>query len=210
MTTTIFAPWLPNDTSQLARVTTIQIEMQHRWSVYSEYAYASGVGTKLNSIPHNFWGRGHPVESLYRIPRLAHFVDTTGCTPVPQRRHRGIPRSHHQIQIIGRCDHTTYWLGPKGEPLILTEPYRLNAEEVQSEISQYNLTAIVLPNPGIYAGGNNSSYSVLMGLPEHKDMLRSTLMLLHDNGWPAMSEVVEMDWVPALQFSKQQAQGVQL
>ena len=198
----LFAPWLTEGTCPIARVHVAKIKMQHPLEVYDQYDYTCGTHAKLNTIPRHLWGRGEPNQSFYRIPRLVQLVDATGCAPVPRTP------SHHRIRTIRHCDHSTYWLGPDDEPLILTEPYWPTETEIQAEIFERNLTAIVLPAPGVYAGGHNYTQSVLMGLPEHKDRLQQISTQIHSAGWPTIGDVVEMDWANALKLSKQQAQEV--
>jgi len=198
----ILAPWLTNGIPAHILVSATEIEMQHPWTVYLRYDFVSGVGPNLNAIPKHVWGRGHPNESLLRVPRLVFFVDVTGCRPIQQEHRQGAPRSHHTIETIAHCDHTSYWRGPNGEPFILTEPYAFGVGELQAEIAQRNLTGILLPAPGIYAGCNNSTRSLLMGLPEHQETLRHISTQLNGSEWPRIGPIEEMDWVSALQLSK--------
>lgn len=207
MKNNLFSPWHTVDTMSPARVTTLQVEMRHPWPHYSGYCYASEVGDNLNHIPQHLWGHGAPREDLSRAQRLIHFCDTTGCRPKPERR-AGIPRSHHSIETIDYCDHTTYWLGPNGEPLILTEPYA-SETEIEAEIVTRHLTAIVVPAPGIYAGGKNGTQSVLMGLPKDQGLLGAISKQLNEAGWPNTGLLREMSFAEALKLSKQQARGVQ-
>lgn len=208
MSTIFFSPWWANGRSGPARVSAIKIAARHQWDTYAAYPYTHGVDAKLSHIPQHQWGDGKTREGLFRLPRLVHFCDSTGCRPNPPGRRAGIPRSHHPIKTINRCDHTTYWLGPNGEPLILTEPYNPSQEEIEAEFIQRNLTAIVLPAPGIYAGGYNWSKSVLMGLPEDQGLLDAISIQLNETGWPDTGVVREMSFEEALKLSKQQAREV--
>lgn len=200
----IFAPCRPKRNTDPVRVFMANISMRDSWLQYAEYVYARGVDTKLNRIEeHRWWAGSQTPETLLRAPRLVHFSDVTGCRPIAPDRKYGTPRSHHPIREITHCDHTTYWLGPNGEPLLLTEPYR-KAKDIELDIKQRQLNAIVLPHPGIYAGEKNSTCSVLMGLPQHADLLREIADKLEGILWPSIGIVVEMNWSDALALSKAQ------
>lgn len=189
-------------------VLALKVQAAQPWEAYKNYGYVWGIGPKLNSIEQHTWTRLCFSEPLQRAPRLTHFCDTTGCRPLNPHINIRTLHSHHSIQTVAHCDHTTYWLGPNDEPLILTEPYIPSFSDIKSEIQQRQLSAIVLPTPGIYAGGDNWTSSVLMGLPEHQSLLNQITLSLNVTRWPKTNGIVELSWDAALKLSKDQAQEV--
>jgi len=208
MNSIFFSPWQIAARPGTARVTAILVKTQSPWETYAPYGYLHGIDTKINRIQKHEWGAGQPRETLYRAVRVVHFADATHCSPMPRPRKGGIPPSHRLIKTIAYCDHTTYWLGPNSEPLILTEPYR-PSQEIETEIIKRNLTAIVLPAPGIYAGGDNWTASVLMGLPEDRGLLDAISKQFNETGWPDTGVAREMSFDEALKLSGLQAREVQ-
>lgn len=87
----------------------------------------------------------------------------------------------------------------------MTEPYWPSKEEIEEEILVKALTAIVLPYPGIYAGGENWTTSVLMGLPEHTELLWAIEKQLTKCPKAPFAAVKAMSFAEALILSKQQA-----
>jgi len=205
MKTKLLAPWCVNDQCYRVNVSSIEIELQRPWRVYLNYPYLAGVDTELSRIPRHCWGLTEPGNELFRVPRVVHFVDASGCIPVSQEEKT--PPAFYRIRTIEDRDHTTYWYGPSGEPFILREPYDPDRAEIEEEIKARKLSAVVLPDPGLYAGGDGQTCSVLMGLPEDCATLHDIVATLNLTGWPAMPEVKTMDWIDAARLSKTKARG---
>ena len=205
MKTNLLAPWRVNDQCGAANVAVIEIALGRPWQAYLNYPYLSGVDTKLARIPSHCWGLTKPGEELFRVPRVVHFVDVTGCIPVSPAKKT--PPAFYKIRTIEDCDHMTYWHGPDGEPFILTEPYYPDRAEIEDEIKARKLSAVLLPDPGLYAGGEGQTCSILMGLPEDCATLHKIAATLNLSGWPAMPNVTTMDWRDAERLSKAKARG---
>lgn len=201
MYTHIFSPWFSDGPLSPVRVSVIRISMKELWATYRNYSHLLGVDTKLTRIPKHLWGNKKPHESLFRAHRLVTFCDVTGCLPLD--RARKYP-AHLRLKTIAHCDHTTYFTDAYGAPLILTEPYSPSREEIEEELWVKGLTGILLPYPGIYAGGKNWTTSVLMGLPEHTSLLSEIEKQLEFTEFPTDVTVKEMSFEDALILSKQQ------
>lgn len=199
-------PWRVEERGYRVTVSVIELDLQHPWPTYLQYDYVHGVDTKLSRIPQHCWGLKNPGEELYRVPRVAHFVDVTGCTPAPSNRKT--PKVFHQIHTVEHLDHVTYWHGPNGEPFVLAEPYWPRRAKLEVEIAERGLCAAILPAPGLYAGGDGRTTSVLMGLPEHRANLLAIVTALNLTGWPPMPKIRDVDWIEATRLSKAQARGV--
>jgi hypothetical protein len=122
-------------------------------------------------------------------------MDATGCTPISVTT---CPKSHNDIKLIDKPDHLTYWHGPKGEPLLLVEPYS-SLEDMQAEITGSGLTALVLSDPGIYGGGNGKTSSVLLANPRNEECL---LHLSTVEWQKPLGEVIDINWFEALNLGK--------
>jgi len=169
-TKTLFVNYKSPENIDYKCILGLQVQMKEAWQCYSNYIYCKDIFTNINeSSYHEF--NPCPKESLPRAQRLIQFCDITNCKPI--KSNEEISLTHGNIKRISSCDHTTYWYGPGLEPLILTEPYSPSATEIQNEITAKKLAAIILPAPGIYAGGNNYTHSVLMGMPQHIELLKS-------------------------------------
>ena len=155
----LLAPWSVNRQQGVLRVKTVQVSASLTWGTYYQYQYLFGIGVKLHRIPrHNCGNAESAMEQLKRAQRLIHFVDATGYKPLSVET---CPKAHQEIVLLDYPDHLTYWHGPKGEPLVLVEPYT-SIEDLELEIARRGLTALVLPHPGIYGGGRGKTTSVLL------------------------------------------------
>ena len=201
----IFSPWFTDGPLSPVRVSAIRVSMQEPWEAYRNYAYTYGVDSKLTRIPQHLWGIKKPLESLYRVQRLVTFCDLSGCFPASRSSKS---RRHRRIKTIASCDHTTYFADPYDSPLILTEPYSPKRGEIEEELWVKGLTGIVLPYPGIYAGGKNWTTSVFMGLPEQASLLSEIEKHLVSADFEKAVTVKEMNFEEALILSKQQAREV--
>ena len=201
----IFSPWFAYGPFSEVRVSTIRVCMQKPWGNYRNYSHLLGIDTKLTRIPKNLWGNKKPSESLLRAERLITFCDVAGCLPLNRSRKS---RDHIRVKTIAHCDHTTYFADAYGAPLILTEPYSPTRGEIEEELWVKGLSGIVLPYPGIYAGGKNWTTSVLMGLPEHTSLLSEIEERLVLADVVKAVTVKEMSFEEALMLSKQQAREV--
>jgi hypothetical protein len=192
----LMAPWLANRQQQVLRVKVVQVDAALTWSAYYRYTYLVGVGLKLHRIPRHICGNAaSAVEQLERAQRLISFMDTTGCRPLAAEE---CPESHCDIPELDWPDHFTYWLGPDGEPLVLIEPYT-SLEELQEEISARKLTALVLPNPGIYGGEGGQTTSVLLAAPQNAGCLHQLSVI----EWcKPLGAVQDISWFEALNLGK--------
>jgi len=160
----IFAPYVRDNDRRLASVLVIEVPMAQRWTVYDKYLYAWGVSNRLSGVGYSNWDSLRTaLEQLDRAHRLVEAMDKTGFTPKSTQR---TPRAHKDIKLLNNPDHMTYWAGPKGEPLVLIEPYTPR-EDLLEEIEARGLTAWVMPQPGIYGGAGGKSTSVFLTTPEH-------------------------------------------
>ncbi len=201
----IFSPWFADGPFSEVRVSAIRVHMREPWEAYRNYSHLLGIDTKLTRIPKHLWSSRRPRESLLRAERLITFCDVAGCLPLDRSRKS---RDHLLVKTIAHCDHTTYFADPYGAPLILTEPYSPTRGEIEEELRVKELTAIVLPYPGIYAGGKNWTTSVLMGLPEQEGLLSEIEERLVSADVEKAVTVKEMSFEEALMLSKQQAREV--
>jgi len=160
----LFAPYIKDPQRRLAAVLMLEVQMVHSWAVYGKYQYVWAASNKLNHIGQFNWDSVRTaLEQLDRGHRLVEFVDKSGFRPKATQR---TPRSHANIKLLDNPDHLTYWEGPKGEPLVLVEPYTLR-EAIVEEIEVRGLTAFLLPQPGIYGGAGGKSTSVFLTTPQY-------------------------------------------
>jgi hypothetical protein len=192
----LMAPWCANRQQEVLRVKVVQVESALAWSTYYRYVYLRGVGVKLHRIPRHICGNAESaIEQLERAQRLISFMDATGCRPLATDE---CPKTHCDVPETEWPDHLTYWLGPTGEPLVLIEPYT-SLEELQEEISEQKLTAVILPHPGIYGGGGGQTTSVLLAAPQNAGCLRQ----LSEIEWrKPLGAVQDVSWFDALNLGK--------
>jgi hypothetical protein len=194
--TYLFAPWFSDRQRGVLRVKSVQVSTASPWATYSRYIYVSGVGTKLSQIPRHICGcENSAIEKLERVQRLISFMDATGCRPIATDT---CPQTHKSIRLIEWTDHITFWHGPNKESLVLVEPYTTIAE-VLEEIKARKLTALVLPNLGIYGGGGGQTVSVLFADSTNADLLKQ----LHSIVWGSpLGEIQDINWYEALNLGK--------
>jgi len=193
----LLAPWCANRQQQVLRVKTVQVAATLPWTEYYKYRYLHGIGVKLQRIPRHICGNaGSAIEQLVRAQRLISFMDTTGCRPIATEK---CPELHKDITLLNLPDHVTYWYGPDVEPFVLIEPYTLS-DELQEEIAARMLTALVMPHPGIYAGGNGKTTSVMLSSKSNAAFLQQ--MSFVDWSKP-LCEVQDINWFEALNLGKE-------
>ena len=192
----LMAPLFTNRQQQVLRVKVVQVDAALAWSAYYRYSYLNGVGVKLHRIPRHICGNAaSAVEQLERAQRLISFMDVTGCRPLAEQE---CPESHRDIPLLDCPDHLTYWLGPNGEPLVLIEPYT-SREDLNKEMITRNLTAFILPQPGIYGGGGGQTTSVLLAALQNAGYLHR----LSEIEWRKPAGVVQdINWFEALNLVK--------
>ena len=192
----LLAPYYVNRQQGVIRVKTVKVTAKLSWNEYFKYEYLSGIGVKLNHIHrHNCGGVESAIEQLERAQRLINFMDVTGCKPIAAKT---CPKSHKDIELLDYPDHLTYWHGPNGEALALVEPYT-SLKDLEREISERGLTALVLQHPGIY-GGRGTTSSVLMADPRNKACLQHLSAV---NCSKPLSEVTDINWFEALNLGKE-------
>ncbi len=191
------APYFVNRQQGALRVKTVRIPAALAWNEYNKYPYLFGMGVKLNRIPRHTCGTAESAfEQLERAQRLIAFMDATGCKPIAAGT---CPKSHKDIKLFDNPDHLTFWTGPNGEELTLVEPYTPH-KDLEREISESGLTALVLPHPGIYGGGRSKTTSVLLANPRNEACLNQ----LSEVGWQKpQGEVMDINWFEALNLGKE-------
>lgn len=193
----IFTPFFKDAARRDAAVLVAALPMLRSWQDYWKYCYVWGMGPNLNKIPrHNWHSISSATEQFERLQRLTEFMDRTGFSPIEMPEE--CPRKHSEVRLLDNPDHLTYWVGPKGEPLVLVEPYT-PTRYIEEEIQARELTAIILPNPGIYGGADGKSTSVFLTTPQHAAVLR----LLEGFRFtrPTVTPVL-VRWVDALNMGK--------
>ena len=166
----ILTPFFKDAARRDAAVLVAALPMLGSWQDYWKYCYVWGMGPILNKIPrHNWHSISSATEQFERLQRLTEFMDRTGFSPIEMPEE--CPRTHSEVRLLDNPDHLTYWVGPKGEPLVLVEPYT-PTRYIEEEIQARELTAIILPNPGIYGGADGKSTSVFLTTPQHAAVLR--------------------------------------
>ncbi len=195
----IVAPYFTDEQRRIQRVMTTQVQAALPWPAYYKYRYLGGVGFKLQRIPRHLCGlAGSALEQLKRTQRLINFMDSTGCTPLAVASR---PSSHAGVAKLSDSDHLTWWLGAHGEPLALIEPYTA-LDDLLSEIAARELTAYVLPAPGIYGGGGGQTTSVLIAPPENSPYLRQLSVI----EWhKPLGNVQDINWLEALNLGKERS-----
>jgi hypothetical protein len=194
----IFAPFFNDAARRDAAVLVAALPMLRLWQDYWKYCYVWGMGPNLNKIPrHNWHSISSATEQFERLQRLTEFMDRTGFSPIEMPEER--PRTHSAVRLLDNPDHLTYWVGPKGEPLVLVEPYT-PIRYIEEEIQACGLTAIILPNPGIYGGADGKSTSVFLTTPQYAAVLHSLEGFQFTR--PKVTPV-PVRWVDALNFSKE-------
>ncbi len=192
----ILAPYFVNRQQGVIRVKKVQAPAVLAWSEYYKYQYLFGIGVKLNRIARHTCGSAESaVEQLERAQRLIAFMDATGCKPIAAKT---CPKSHKDIELLDYPDHLTYWHGPNSEALALVEPYT-SLKDLEREISERGLTALVLQHPGIY-GGRGTTSSVFMADPRNKACLQH----LSAVEWQKpLVEITDINWFQALNLGKE-------
>jgi hypothetical protein len=192
----VFAPFFKDAARRDAAILSATLTMLRPWRDYWGYCYIWGIGPNINKVPrHNWHSLGSATEQFARLQRLIEFMDSTGCSPMSVE---ACPKSHLDIELLDNPDHMTWWLGPQGEPLVLLEPY-LPRQDIQLEIFKKNLTAYVMPNPGIYGGGGGRSTSVFLTLPQYEGVLQAISRFQFDN---QQVSTHHMRWMDALALGK--------
>lgn len=192
----LLAPFYVDRQKGVLRVKILRVPAALAWKEYNKYQYLFGIGVKLNRIARHTCGNAESaVEQLERAQRLIAFMDATGCKPIAAKT---CPKSHKDIELLDYPDHLTYWHGPNGEALALVEPYT-SLKDLEREISERGLTALVLQHPGIY-GGRGTTSSVLMADPRNKACLQHLSAV---NCSKPLSEVTDINWFEALNLGKE-------
>jgi hypothetical protein len=193
---TLMAPWVLDRQKKTLRVKSVQVSAGLTWSKYYKYEYLCGIGTKLSQIPRHICGNEKSaIQQIERTQRLINFVDASGFRPIATHE---CPITHKHISLIEKPDHVSYWLGPLGEPIILSEPYG-SVENITNEIVSRNLTGVVLPRTGIYSGSGGKTISIFLAAPQNIDCIRKLSEL--DLNKP-LSEVQDLNWFEALNLGK--------
>jgi len=193
----LIAPYYVDKRQGAFRVKTLRVPASLAWNEYYKYQYLFGIGVKLNRIARHTCGSANSaVEQLERAQRLIAFMDATGCKPIEAEK---CPKSHKDIRLLELPDHVTYWYGPYGEALTLVEPYTPR-KYLELEIARRGLTALVLPQPGIYSGGQGKSTSVLLANPRNKACLQHLSAV---NWSKPLGEVTDINWFEALNLGKE-------
>jgi len=192
----LIAPYNANERQGAFRVKTIRVPASLAWNEYYKYPYLFGSGVKLNRIARHTCGSAESaVEQLERAQRLIAFMDATGCKPIAAKT---CPKSHKDIELLDYPDHLTYWHGPNGEALALVEPYT-SLKDLEREISKCQLTALVLPHPGIYGGRGTTSSVILANVQDERCLHKMSLV----NWSKPLGEVTDINWFEALNLGKE-------
>jgi len=172
----ILTPFFKDAARRNAAVLVAALPMLRPWQDYGRYWYIWGMGLNLNKIPrHNWHSVSSALEHVSRLQRLVEFMDKTGFTPVDEIENTeivGRVEQHSGVELLNNPDHRSYWIGPCGEPLVLVEPYT-PCVDIEKEIQACELTAVILPHPGIYGGADGKSTSIFLTTPQHAAVLRS-------------------------------------